>query len=137
MIGSHHRSRVRPIERTSTGQSRSAMSLILSSIRRPAREASSIRSIGLVHFIGPFGDANDNGVIEWFWVRMHTELLDRQDCRTRVEFSTEIFDYIEFFRNRARRNRALDSMQPDQFEGQIRQSANAACPSRMGSRSVV
>ncbi len=51
-----------------------------------------VRSAKLVQSIGSVGDAFDNAVIESFWGRMQTELLDRKRWKTRVELSTAIFD---------------------------------------------
>jgi transposase InsO family protein len=56
-----------------------------------------IRGAGLVQSFGTIGDAFDNAVVESFWARMQTELLNRRTWRTRVELSTEIFDWIEVF----------------------------------------
>jgi putative transposase len=43
--------------------------------------------------MGTIGDAYDNAVIESFWARMQTELLDRQRWKTRVELANAIFEY--------------------------------------------
>jgi transposase InsO family protein len=55
-------------------------------------------------------------VVESFWGRMQTELLDRRRWRTRVELSTEIFDWIEVFYNRTRRHSSLGMQSPISFE---------------------
>ena len=36
-------------------------------------------------------------MVEFFWARMKTELLDSRKWRTRTELSTEIFGWIEVF----------------------------------------
>jgi transposase InsO family protein len=56
-----------------------------------------VRSAGLAQSLGSIGDAFDNAVVESFWARMQTELLDNGRWRTRVELFTEIFDWIEIF----------------------------------------
>ncbi len=48
-----------------------------------AQEAVSMR-------MGTVGDCFDNAVIESFWGRMQTELLNRQRWRTRVELANAI-----------------------------------------------
>jgi putative transposase len=75
-----------------------------------------IRSAKLVQSIGTVGDAFDNAVVESFWGRMQTELLDRQRWTTRVELSTAIFDWIEVFYNRARRHSSLGMLSPVAYE---------------------
>jgi putative transposase len=40
--------------------------------------------------MGTVGDCFDNAVIESFWGRMQTELLNRQRWRTRVELANAI-----------------------------------------------
>jgi transposase InsO family protein len=50
--------------------------------------------------MGTVGDAFDNAVIESFWARLQTELLNRTKWKTRIELSTALFDYLEIFYNR-------------------------------------
>jgi transposase InsO family protein len=75
-----------------------------------------IRSAGLAQSLGTVGDAFDNAVVESFWGRMQTELLDRKKWRTRTELSTEIFDWIEAFYNRTRRHSSLGMISPIAYE---------------------
>ena len=62
---------------------------------------------GLLPSMGTIGDAYDNAVIESFWARMQTELLDRRRWTTRIELANAIFEYLEIFHNRQRRHSAL------------------------------
>jgi putative transposase len=55
---------------------------------------------GLVPSMGLIGDCYDNAVIESFWGRMQTELLDRKRCKTRVELANAIFHYREILSRR-------------------------------------
>ena len=55
-------------------------------------------------------------MIEAFWGRMQTELLDRKKCATILELSTEIADYIDTFHNHQRRHSALDMLTPTEYE---------------------
>jgi transposase InsO family protein/transposase-like protein len=74
------------------------------------------RRAGLLPSLGTVGDPYDNAVIESFWGRMQTELLNRQRWKTRIELANAIFEYIEGFHNRRRRHSALGWMAPLQFE---------------------
>ena len=49
---------------------------------------------------GRIGDAYDNAMMEAFWARMQTELLNRQRWRTRLELANAIFEYLEIFHNK-------------------------------------
>jgi transposase, IS30 family len=71
---------------------------------------------GLLPSMGTIGDAYDNAVIESFWARMQTELLDRRGWNTRVELANAIFEYLEIFHNRQRRHSALGWRTPVEFE---------------------
>jgi putative transposase len=66
--------------------------------------------------MGSIGDCYDNAVIESFWGRMQTELLNRQKWRTRMELANAIFDYLEISRNRRRRHSALGMLTPIEYE---------------------
>ncbi len=66
--------------------------------------------------MGSIGDCYDNAVIESFWGRMQTELLNRKRWKTRIELANAIFDYLEIFHNRQRRHSALDMRTPIEFE---------------------
>ncbi|WP_433304369.1 IS3 family transposase [Actinoplanes sp. CA-030573] len=74
------------------------------------------RKAGLLPSLGSVGDPYDNALVESFWGRMQTELLDRQRWRTRVELANAIFEYIEGFHNRRRRHSALGWQSPIDFE---------------------
>jgi putative transposase len=74
------------------------------------------RKAGLLPSLGSIGDPYDNAVIESFWGRMQTELLNRQRWDTRVELANAIFEYIQGFHNRRRRHSALGWQTPLEFE---------------------
>jgi putative transposase len=74
------------------------------------------RASGLLPSMGTIGAACDNAVIESFWARMQTELLDRRWWRTRVELANAIFEYLEVFHNRQRRHSALGWLTPMEYE---------------------
>jgi putative transposase len=71
---------------------------------------------GLVASMGSIGDCYDNSVIESFWGRMQTELLNRRKWKTRIELANAIFDYLEIFHNRQRRHIALGMRTPIEYE---------------------
>jgi transposase InsO family protein len=71
-------------------------------------------------------DAYDNALIEAFWARLQTELLDRKKWKTRIELSTALFDYLEIFHNRTRRHSALGMLTPIEFEQVNNQTEQAA-----------
>jgi putative transposase len=85
-----------------------------------------IRAEGLVHSLGTVGDAFDNAMVESFWGRMQTELLDRQKWSTRLELSAAMFDWIEAFYNPTRRHSALGNISPVEFERRHQQETTAA-----------
>lgn len=74
-----------------------------------------LQQAGLTHSLGSVGDAYDNAVVESFWGRMQTELLDTKKWKTRIELSTAMFDYIEFY-NQTRRHSSLGYLSPVEFE---------------------
>ena len=71
---------------------------------------------GLCPSMGSIGDCFDNAVIESFWGRMQTELLNRKRWKTRIELANAIFDYLEIFYNRQRRHSSLGMLTPIEYE---------------------
>ena len=65
--------------------------------------------------MGSIGD-NDNAMIESFWGRMQTELLNRQHWKTCLDLANAMFEYLEIFRNRRRRHSALGMLTPIEYE---------------------
>jgi putative transposase len=74
------------------------------------------RATGLLPSMGSIGDCYDNAMIESFWGRMQTELLNRRKWRTRLELANAIFEYLEIFHNRQRRHSALGMLTPIEYE---------------------
>jgi transposase InsO family protein len=66
--------------------------------------------------MGSIGDCYDNAVIESFWGRVQTELLNRRRWRTRIELANALFEYLEIFHNRRRRHSALGMLTPIEHE---------------------
>ena len=71
---------------------------------------------GLMPSMGKVGAAVDNAMMESFWARMQTELLNRQIWNTRIELASGIFEYLEIFHNRMRRHSSLGMLTPVEFE---------------------
>ena len=74
------------------------------------------RASGLVPSMGSIGDCYDNAMIESFWGRVQTELLNRQRWRTRIELANALFEYLEIFHNRRRRHSSLGMLTPIEYE---------------------
>ncbi len=71
---------------------------------------------GLNISMGTIGDAYEAALIESFWGRMQTELLNTQQWQTRVELAHAMADYIEVFHNQQRRHTSLEMLTPTEFE---------------------
>ncbi len=85
-----------------------------------------LRKENLNQSLGSVGDAFDNAVVEAFWARMQTELLNTRKWKTRTELSTAVFDWIEIFYNRTRRHSSLGNISPAEFERRHQQQPHAA-----------
>ena len=66
--------------------------------------------------MGSIGDCFDNSVIESFWGRIQTEMLNRKKWRSRIELANAMFEYLEIFHNRQRRHSALGMRTPIEYE---------------------
>jgi len=55
-------------------------------------------------------------MIESFWGRMQTELLNRKSRTTVIELSMAMADYIGNFHNTRRRHSSLDMLTPTEYE---------------------
>src|SRR5918997_7032955 len=62
---------------------------------------------GIARSMGSRGDCFDNAVAESFFATLKKELVHRRSWPTRREISSEVFEYIEAFYNRARRHSTL------------------------------
>jgi len=74
-----------------------------------------LAQLGLRASMGSRGDAYDNAVIESWHATLQTELLDRQHWRTRDEFKTALFYFIEIFYNRQRLHSSLGYQTPSEY----------------------
>jgi putative transposase len=83
-----------------------------------------VSEAGLMPSMGKVGSAVDNAMMESFWARMQTELLDRQKWNTRLQLANEMFEYLEIFHNRIRRHSSLGMLTPIEFEEASATSVN-------------
>jgi len=103
-------------------------------LRRPVESAQytswafsqRLRKENLSQSLGTAGDAFDNDMVEAFWARLQTELLDTKKWKTRTEPATAIFDWIEIFYNRTRRHSSLGNIPPAEYETRHQQQPHAA-----------
>lgn len=75
-----------------------------------------LKAAGLALSMGRVGDACETAMMEAFWARLQTELLNRKRWRTRLELANAIFEYLEIFHNRKRRHSALGMLTPTEYD---------------------
>ena len=64
------------------------------------------------------GKCHDNAVIESFFSRLKTELIQLETYQTREIAKSKIFEYIQMFNNKVRRHSYLNYETPENFEKQ-------------------
>jgi putative transposase len=74
------------------------------------------RDAGIARSMGSKGDCYDNAVAESFFATLKKELVHRRSWPSRRELTTEVFEYIEAFYNRARRHSTLGYLSPADYE---------------------
>jgi transposase InsO family protein len=74
------------------------------------------KDAGLLPRVGAVGSCYGNSMIKSFLGHMQTELLTRKTWRTRLELGNTIFEYLEVFHNRGRRNSMLGMLSPVESE---------------------
>ena len=62
------------------------------------------------------GECHDNAVVESFFSRLKTELIQLETYPSREIAKGKIFEYIEMFYNKVRRHSYLDYETPENFE---------------------
>ena len=62
------------------------------------------------------GNCYDNAVVESFWGKLKTEMVNHTKFETKREAQRAIFEYIEMFYNRKRLHAALNYVSPVEFE---------------------
>ena len=71
---------------------------------------------GMICGMSRKGDCRYNAVMESFFHTPKTELVNPRDCMSRREAMADIFEYVEIFYNRDRRNSALGFVTPAEQE---------------------
>ena len=66
--------------------------------------------------MGTVGDCFDNAVMESFWGRLQTELLNTRTWSTTLELMVAMADYIDNFHNLERRHSYLGNVSPAAYE---------------------
>ena len=74
------------------------------------------RDAGIARSMGSKGSCFDNAVAESFFATLKKELVHRRSWPTRRELTSEVFEYVEAFYNRARRHSTLGYLSPMEFE---------------------
>lgn len=62
------------------------------------------------------GNCYDNAVIESFWGKLKTEMVNHERFANRAQAHAAVFEYIEIFYNRRRLHAALGYLSPEAFE---------------------
>jgi len=75
-----------------------------------------LRRWNLLESFGTVGDCFDNAVMESFWGRMQTELLNTRKWPTTLELTRAMADYIDNFYNVERRHSYLGNISPAAYE---------------------
>eukprot|EP01133_Synstelium_polycarpum_P023214 gene23214-27840_t len=71
-----------------------------------------LRRFGLLESFGTVGDCFDNAVMEAFWGRLQTELLNTKKWSTTLELTAAMADHIDNFHNGERRHSYLGNISP-------------------------
>jgi putative transposase len=79
-----------------------------------------LRAAGLLAAMGSVGDADDNAVAEAFFSSLKVERIDRPVWPTRAA-RLAIFEYIEVWYNRKRRDSTLGYLRPTEYELRARE----------------
>ena len=72
------------------------------------------------------GNCWDNAVMERFFGSLKTERVYRKEYKTRAEAKKDLFVYIEWFYNAARRHAALDYQTPNAVEARYHREVQVA-----------
>lgn len=106
---------------TSALQSRKASSGLLHHSDRGVQYTSSsyrelLEERGIELSMSRKGNCYDNAVVESFWGKLKTEMVNHAKFETKAHARRAIFEYIEMFYNRKRLHAALGYVSPVEFE---------------------
>ena len=85
-----------------------------------------VEKMGMVCSMSRKGNCWDNAVMERFFGSLKTERVYRKTYITRAEAKKDLFMYIEWFYNAARRHAALDYQTPNTVEARYRKECQVA-----------
>jgi len=80
---------------------------------------------GMIRSMSRAGNCYDNAVMESFFGKLKTELINEQTYQTHDQARSSIFEYLEGFYNRQRRHSSLGYLSPDEYERRDQVSANS------------
>jgi putative transposase len=78
-----------------------------------------LRAHGVEVSMSRTGNCYDNAVIESFWGKLKTEMVNHRTFATHEEARVAIFEYIEMFYNTKRLHATLGYLSPAQFEARL------------------
>lgn len=85
-----------------------------------------LEKMGMVCSMSRKGNCWDNAVMERFFGSLKTERVYRKTYKTRAEAKKDLFVYIEWFYNAARRHAALGYQTPNAVETRYRRESQSA-----------
>ena len=85
-----------------------------------------LEDMGMVCSMSRKGNCWDNAVMERFFGSLKTERVYRKEYKTRAEAKKDLFVYIEWFYNAARRHAALGYQTPNVVEARYRRESQVA-----------
>lgn len=71
---------------------------------------------GFVPSMSRKGNCYDNAVMESFFHTLKVELVHRENYRTRLQATNDLFEYVEIYYNRKRRHSSLNYMTPSEYD---------------------
>jgi putative transposase len=78
-----------------------------------------LRAAGVETSMSRTGNCYDNAMIESFWGKLKTEMVNHRTFATHEEARVAIFEYIEMFYNPKRLHAGLGYLSPAQFEARL------------------
>lgn len=71
---------------------------------------------GFVPSMSRKGNCYDNAVMESFFHTLKVELVHRENYRTQLQATNDLFEYVEIYYNRKRRHSSLNYMTPSEYD---------------------
>ena len=93
---------------------------------RGVQFANTIESYNVTRSMSRKGNCWDNAVAESFFKSLKTELVYGNKLISKEQMKLEIFEYIEIWYNKKRRHSALNYMNIEEFNNQLKKYKNVA-----------